>query len=257
MKHGDFTELAEEYARYRPGYAPLISDTLFGLAAPGGGPLDIVDAGAGTGIWSRSMLGPDRNVMSVEPNEAMRAQGIRLTEEAGDGITWIDGSAEQTSLPDQCCDIVTMASSFHWPDFDQAVREFDRILRPGGHFMALWNTRHIASNPILVEIEAELNRIVPNMKRVSSGKSEFCDNLFEALKAREEFADVMYAESRHVEVQSIERYIGLWMSVNDVRVQAGEERFMQFIDYIKDRLADEDSVKAEYLTRAWIARKRG
>ena len=48
MKHGDFTALAEKYASYRPGYAPLIAEVfvrLSGQAQP-----RCVDAGAGTGI---------------------------------------------------------------------------------------------------------------------------------------------------------------------------------------------------------------
>lgn len=31
MKHGDFTELAENYAKYRPGYSPLILDSVCAL----------------------------------------------------------------------------------------------------------------------------------------------------------------------------------------------------------------------------------
>lgn len=31
MQHGDFTALAENYAKYRPGYSPYILDALLGL----------------------------------------------------------------------------------------------------------------------------------------------------------------------------------------------------------------------------------
>ena len=69
-----------------------------------------------------------------------------------------------------------------------------------------------------------------------------------------EFSDVLYVEGRHVEKQSPERYIGLWESVNDVRVQAGEEKFRQFIEYIRSVTQNIEFIEAEYLTRAWIAR---
>lgn len=141
-----------------------------------------------------------------------------------------------------------MASSFHWPDFDLAVREFHRILRPGGLFMALWNTRRYESNPLLVEIEDHLHTLVPELRRVSSGRSEFCATLTERLAERSEFEDVLYLEGLHTENQSPERYIGLWESVNDVRVQAGEERFRHFIDYIRERTAGQPVIEAEYLT---------
>ncbi len=110
---------------------------------------------------------------------------------------------------------------------------------------------------MLVRIEAYLKELVPEMKRVSSGRSEFCNTLTGRLLEREEFSDVLYLEGRHTEKQSPERYIGLWESVNDVRVQAGEERFQKFIDYIKRNTADVPYINADYLTRAWIARRKG
>lgn len=64
---------------------------------------------------------------------------------------------------------------------------------------------------------------------------------------------MLYLEGRHTEQQSPEQYIGLWDSVNDVRVQTGEERFSRFIEYTRERTAQLDHIDAEYTTRAWIA----
>ena len=249
MKHGDFTSLADNYAKYRPGYSPFVLDAFLALGGENG---VCVDAGAGTGIWSRQLASKGTQVFAVEPNDAMREVGEKQNN--GLNITWYKGSAEHTGLPDASCHMLCMASSFHWPDFDAAVKEFHRILKPGGLFMALWNTRRWESNPLLVEIEEYLHKLVPDMKRVSSGRSEFCNGLTERLKQREEFEDVLYLEGRHTELQSPEHYIGLWESVNDVRVQAGEERFTQFLGYIRELTKDIEVIEAEYLTRAWIAR---
>lgn len=250
MKHGDFTSLAKNYAQYRPGYSPFVLEAFQAIAIGD----KCADVGAGTGIWSRQLARAGLDVTAVEPNDAMREAGMAQN---GDmKIAWLKGSAEATGLPDNAFDMVCMASSFHWPDFDKAVREFDRILKPGGLFMALWNTRYYENNPLLVEIEDYLYKLVPEMKRVSSGRSEFCESLTEKLLKREEFADVLYMEGRHTEKQTPERYIGIWESVNDVRAQAGEERFQQFIDFIKNITKDIPYIEAEYLTRAWIARRK-
>ncbi|WP_296304428.1 class I SAM-dependent methyltransferase [uncultured Desulfovibrio sp.] len=251
MKHGDFTALAEKYADYRPGYAPLIAEVfvrLSGQAQP-----RCVDAGAGTGIWSRQLAAAGARVDAVEPNDAMRAAGQR--QNGACAIVWHAGSAEDSGLESGAFDLACMASSFHWPDFDAAVREFHRLLKPGGYFMALWNTRYYESNPLLVEIEAHLHSLAPDMRRVSSGRSAFCNQLTERLAARQEFDEVIYLEGRHIEHQSPQRYLGLWESVNDVRVQLGEERFAAFLAYVRDRTADLRDIEAEYLTRAWIARR--
>lgn len=250
MKHGDFTTLADNYALYRPGYSPFVLE-IFKSIANGD---SCADVGAGTGIWSRQLAGTGLKVTAVEPNDAMREAGIKQNGDSG--IVWLNGSAEATGLPSNAFNMVCMASSFHWPDFDAAVKEFYRILKPGGIFMALWNTRYFESNPLLVKIEDYLKKLVPEMKRVSSGRSEFCNHLTEKLLARDEFSDVVYLEGRHTEKQTPQRYIGLWESVNDVRVQAGEERFKQFIDFIKKETSGLDFIDAEYLTRAWIARRK-
>lgn len=250
MRHGDFTALAANYARYRPGYSPVVLRAFLALA--GGG--TCADVGAGTGIWSRQLAAGGVRVVAVEPCEAMREAGCRQS--VGMDIEWRNGSAEDTGLPTASCNMVCMASSFHWPDFDAAVREFHRILAPGGLFMALWNTRHYESNPLLVAIENHLHGLVPDMKRISSGRSEFCNGLTERLRCREEFSDVLYLEGYHTELQTPDHYVGLWESVNDVRVQAGEERFARFIAHIRAVTKHLQVIEAEYRTRAWIAIRR-
>ena len=70
-----------------------------------------------------------------------------------------------------------MASSFHWANFDNATKEFHRVLVNDGVFCALWNPRYIFNNPILVDIENKITELNPDIKRVSSGKSDFVENL--------------------------------------------------------------------------------
>lgn len=253
MKHGDFTQLAASYAAYRPGYSPFVISSVLAVAGHGAQALSVADVGAGTGILSRQLAGQGCKVVAVEPNDAMRGQG-----QAGNGplaIDWRAGSAEMTGLTAGSVGLVTMASAFHWADFNQAVAEFARILTPQGYFMALWNPRAIERNPLLVEIESALQKLVPELKRVSSGRSEFCDGLLQRLDASNAFRDVMYLEGFHTERQSRERYIGLWESVNDIRVQAGPERFAKFMDYVKDVTKDVSHIEASYQTRAWLAKK--
>ena len=54
-------------------------------------------------------------------------------------FTSVNGTAEATSLPRDSVDWVTAGQAFHWFDRDKAKVEFQRILRPGGLVILVWN----------------------------------------------------------------------------------------------------------------------
>jgi ubiquinone/menaquinone biosynthesis C-methylase UbiE len=254
MKHGDFTGLAGDYAKFRPGYAPQVATAILAYVGRDVATIDAADIGAGTGIWTRMLADRGLNsVVAVEPNDDMRAQGIEGSR--GTNIVWRKGSAEATGLPDGSADLVSMASSLHWADFDKACDEFHRILRPNGVFVALWNPRFIEANPLLVEIEAQIARLKPDIRRVSSGRSGITEGLTDMLSAKPQFAEVLYLEGRHSLRQTPEQYIGAWRSVNDLQVQLGPELFQKFLDFAEKRIAGLTAIETTYVTRAWAARR--
>ena len=255
LAHGDFTALAADYSLYRPGYAPAVRAAILGLLQRPPLQLDAADVGAGTGIWTRMLADCGfRSLSAVEPNEEMRRLGIR--DSAGHEISWRAGSGEATGLDTESVDLVTAASCFHWIDFDRGTAEVCRILRSGGWFVALWNPRLVELNTLLADIEAEIARLKPDFKRVASGRSEFTASLSERLWSHAGFDDVVMVEGRQVSIQSVEHHLGAWRSVNDVRVQLGEEKFGRFLAYAQRRLAAVDRVETTYATRAWAARRR-
>jgi ubiquinone/menaquinone biosynthesis C-methylase UbiE len=253
MRHGDFTGLAADYSKFRPGYAPQIVTAILGYLGRDPHSVDAADVGAGTGIWTRMLAARGlRSVVAVEPNDDMRAAGIEASR--GTQIAWRNGAAEATGLEGRSVDLLSMASSFHWADFDQACDEFHRVLRPGGLFVALWNPRLVETNPLLVEIEAHISKLKPDVKRVSSGRSGLTERLTDLLSAKSKFSDVLYLEGRHTMSQTPAQYIGAWRSVNDLQVQLGAELFQRFLDFASERTAQLSSIETTYLTRAWVAR---
>jgi len=254
VTHGDFTALAEDYARYRSGYSPSVATAVLGLV--GGPPIEIdaADVGAGTGIWTMMLAARGlHSITAVEPNDEMRHQGVLASQ--GMNISWRKGTGEATGLANDSVHLVTMASSFHWVNFDKGCAEFQRILRPGGRFVALWNPRLIESNPLLVEIESEITRLKPDIRRVSSGRSGLTERLTDMLWSKAGFDDVLYLEGRHVAHQTPEHYLGAWRSVNDLQVQLGPELFGHFLRYVERKIDGLSSIETTYLTRAWSARR--
>jgi SAM-dependent methyltransferase len=254
IKHCNFDSLADDYAQFRPGYAPSIVPAILALIGRPAREVNAADVGAGTGIWTRMLAAQDLcSVTAVEPSEEMRRQGVLTSQKHN--IVWRGGSAEETGLPSGAYDLVSMASSFHWTDFDKACAEFQRILKPGGRFVALWNPRMIELNPLLVEIEQEITRLNPGVKRVSSGRSGLTERLTELLWAKRGFDDVVYLEARHKATQTVGQYLGAWRSVNDLRVQLGSDLFTRFLDFVERKTADGAEIETTYLTRAWAVRR--
>lgn len=134
-----FGNRVEDYVKYRPGYPAAVITYLqeqYGLA-PGN---TVADIGAGTGISSAIFLQAGYKVLAVEPNTPMREKSVELLGQYPN-FTAVDGSAEQTGLPAGCADAVVAGQAFHWFNAAQTRPEFQRILKPGGVVVLIWNER--------------------------------------------------------------------------------------------------------------------
>jgi SAM-dependent methyltransferase len=154
-----FDRAADVYDRARPDYPPPIVDRLvaeLGLA-PGA---TVADVGAGTGKLTRPLLARGLHVIAVEPVAGMRAL---LPEEADVR----SGTGEALPLPDDAVDAIVAGQAFHWFANDAALAEFVRVLRPGGRFGLVWNTRDL-SQPLqraVHDVQQPYRRDEPRQER--------------------------------------------------------------------------------------------
>ena len=252
LEHGNFTKLATDY-RHRPGYSQQLLRAILAVHRETHNVSAIADVGAGTGKLTKQLceLAAD-SVVAVEPNDAMRSEGVEFTNGLLN-VQWLKGSGENTTLPDNSVDWVLMGSSFHWVDLAQGLSEFNRILRPGGAFTAVWNPRDLERSALQAKIDARVKEMIPDLKRVSSGGPTSSKDWLTLLVSTGKFKDAIFMEARHEEKMSPARYMGVWNSVNDMQVQAGPERWPQILDMIQAEIAGLDVVVVPYATRAWTA----
>jgi SAM-dependent methyltransferase len=166
-----FSDRAETYAKYRPGYPDKMLRFLETVVAP---PAAVADVGSGTGILTRQLLGTGYQVWAVEPNEAMRTAAER-TLSAYPACRSIDGTAEATTLDDRAVDLITCAQAFHWFDRGPTRLEFSRILKSDGWIALLWNERQEEGSPINRAYDDLLKAMAVDYQKVSHRRIAFED----------------------------------------------------------------------------------
>lgn len=132
-----FQQRADDYAASRPDYPAALLDCVLGRLAlsPGAG---VADIGSGTGIFTRLLLARGLRVAAVEPGDDMRRTAEALLG-AHDGFVSVGGSARATGLATGSVAAIFCAQAFHWFNEAPTLREWRRILRPGGSAVLIWN----------------------------------------------------------------------------------------------------------------------
>lgn len=133
----------ELYDRARPSYrSEAISHIR--TAVRGSPPLNVVEIGAGTGIFTRALLAhPEwrdviKELRAVEPSAGMREQFTKTVSDPR--VSVAEGTFDATGVASGWADLVVIAQAFHWcPDYDAAAREFARVLKPDGVVALIWN----------------------------------------------------------------------------------------------------------------------
>jgi ubiquinone/menaquinone biosynthesis C-methylase UbiE len=151
--------------RYRPKYPAAVLDVLRDETRLTPASI-IADAGSGTGISAELFLENGNTVYAIEPNDAMRrAADDRLG--GNPQFHRVAGTAEATTLADQCVDYVVAAQAFHWFNATMARAEFARILKPGGWIVLIWNSRRLATTQFLRDYESLLQRFATDYRKVN------------------------------------------------------------------------------------------
>jgi SAM-dependent methyltransferase len=127
-----FGSIAEDYDGLRPQAPQQAVDWLL----PHGCEV-AVDVGAGTGLFTRTLVGRVAQVIAVEPDARMR----KVLAARSPGVRVVEGRGEAIPLPDAAADAVFVSSAWHWMDHRRAVPEIGRVLRDGGRLGLIWTSR--------------------------------------------------------------------------------------------------------------------
>ena len=204
------------------------------------------DVGAGVAHLTLMLASRGMDVIAVEPNDAMRANGIKRTSEF-DSVNWHEGTGENTGQG-MIFDMVTFGSSFNVCDRQKALKETARILKPKGFFACMWNHRQLDD-----EIQANIESIIKS-KISGYGYGTRREDQSAVIEASELFENVVHIDARVMHKQTIAECVEAWRSHATLERQAGET-FHQIIDQIESFLVSlgTESIQIPYSTNIWVA----
>ncbi|KAI0306446.1 S-adenosyl-L-methionine-dependent methyltransferase [Multifurca ochricompacta] len=186
----------ELYDRARPSYPPdALSYIHQEVTVSHSKPLNVVEIGSGTGIFTRALLAhPDwattvGKLTAVEPSEGMRT--IFSKSVLDERVSCQEGSFENTGVSSHSADLVVIAQAFHWcPDYDAAAAEFARILKPGGIEVLIWNLEDR-------EAAAWVAQVRDLIEQFEQGTPQFRLNLWRAFFETRSFESHFQPQQEH------------------------------------------------------------
>lgn len=242
----DYTELAEAYLK-RPDYAQSAIEKMLETSRVKRGDM-VCDVGAGAAHLTLKLAENGLNVCAVEPNDAMRANGIKRTSQYKN-VQWFEGVGEHTGMESDKFSLVTFGSSFNVCDRLEALKETKRILKANGWFACMWNHRDL-NNPLQKEIENILKSEILDYNYGTRREDQT-----EVINQSGLFGDVVYLEGSVVHEILAEDFIEGWKSHGTVQRQS-TDKFEMIIDKIRKLVEakGERYIKVPYTTRIWMAK---
>lgn len=239
-----YSDRAEEYREYRPGYPKAAIEYLNNTIGLRG--KTVADVGAGTGIFTRMLAENDCRVFAIEPNEAMHAVCCRQLTDLHN-IEFISSPAERIALPAGSVDVVTVAQAFHWLDAHAAAGEFRRLLRDAGAIVLLWNELALGSDR-RVDYERHLLRFSSEFSTIDNEIDE------EGIRSCMWHAQVRKAVFPHSQSLSEGQLLGR-MTSSSFCPPRQDPRYADFLDSASeffDRYQKSGFIELEYETFVYV-----
>lgn len=110
---------------------PYIAGRLFTLLSPKTNGL-YLDIGCGTGNYTIALANKGLNFTGVEPSEKM----LDTARAHNQHISWLPGDAEHIPAENELFDdVIATLTIHHWTDLKKAMREINRVMKPGGNMV--------------------------------------------------------------------------------------------------------------------------
>jgi SAM-dependent methyltransferase len=191
------------YSRFRPKYPPALVSLLrenFRLDGTG----RLLDLGCGPGPVAIALAHLFDEVLAMDPDDGMRAEGERIARERGiNNIEWRFGGSKDLSPALGQFRLVTMGNSFHWMDRARTLDALYDLVTDGGGIAVVGEGAPIPPPPMTpwrAAINGVIKRYLGDRPLPWENRDLRPADLHETYIARSRFKDLAsYVESFDVE----------------------------------------------------------
>ena len=140
----NFSTQANSYAKFRPHYPDSLYEFIFNLAQN----TDAAwDCGTGNGQVAVKLAEKFKKVYGSDISEQQLKNAVQKN-----NISYIHTRAEQTNLPENSIDLVTVAQAIHWFDFNAFYKEVTRVAKSNS-IIVIWTYK-------LLNISTEIDLLI-------------------------------------------------------------------------------------------------
>ena len=207
-----FRGTAWYYARYRSGYPEAFFECVkaeFHLSKDD----RILDLGCGTGQIAIPISQYVKEVVAMEPDPEMLAEGKRQTEESGvSNIVWVEGGSKDLSNMSEELGrfkLVTLGSSFHWMDREKALEDLYDMVDDGGGIVivgapSLWTK----ANEWQELVKKVIQKWLGEERRAGSGVFHQPEKRHEELITQSRFQKMEIWKHQYAETKDLDSVVG-------------------------------------------------
>jgi ubiquinone/menaquinone biosynthesis C-methylase UbiE len=229
----NFSEIAGNYATWRPEYPPELFRYLSSLSAEHNKALD---CGAGNGQAAKLLAKHYKEVYATDISEAQLKHAVAMP-----NIYYSVGAAEKTDFPDQYFDVVCAAQAAHWFNHELFYKEAERIIKPNG-VLALIGYG-------LIEINAEIDKLIKTLYTDILGaywdkERKFIDDHYQSLPFPYKETQIPpFQINDEWNFNQLIGYLNTWSALNHYKKINGKNPLDQLISYLAKIWGCEDLVR--------------
>lgn len=231
-----FSEQAKLYARYRPTYPQEMYAFILNHLQQ---TKNAWDCGTGSGQVARVLSEHFDHVYATDISQQQMDHAVQ-----NENITYLKASAEDSDLPSDSFDLVTVAQAIHWFDFDRFYDEVRRTAKKDG-LLAVIGYKMLsiseALDPILNELYDEAFGMFFNENR------KFIDNGYQNIPFPfEEIETPEFQFNASWSIEELEGFFNSWSAIQKIKNREGYNPADKTIDRIRQKIPEEQHLEVTF-----------